>query len=79
MNKWLKYVKRLRKKEQIRLLETVGSIMNGQIKTLDIKKLCGYLNLYRVRVGRYRIVFEVQGEQNAIIKIDNKDDHTYDL
>lgn len=79
MNKWFKYIKRLRKDEQIRLLEIIGLIMENQIEFLDIKKLSGYKNLYRVRIGRYRIIFKKSWKRNQIIKVDEKGDTTYNF
>ena len=40
----------------------------------DIKKLKGYQNMYRLRVGSFRIVFEKNGENYHVIKIDNRGD-----
>ena len=77
MEKWIKYVSRLRRKEQLLLLETVGLIMKNQTAGLAMKKLKGHKNVYRVRIGRYRIIFEAGKTQNFIIKVDEKDDHTY--
>lgn len=34
---------------------------------LDIKKLRGYRIHYRIRVGKYRILFELQAEKTIII------------
>ncbi|MCD6488323.1 MAG: type II toxin-antitoxin system RelE/ParE family toxin [Desulfurococcales archaeon] len=34
---------------------------------LDIKKLRGYKNHYRIRVGRYRILFELEKPRKIIV------------
>ena len=45
--------------------------------TLDIKKLKGPENMYRVRIGRYRIKFEMIGNTVIITDLDNRNDNTY--
>lgn len=47
---------------------------------LDIKKLHGQPNKYRMRVGRYRVLFEVIDGQPKIIEIQaiaKRDERTY--
>ncbi|MEW6162574.1 MAG: type II toxin-antitoxin system RelE/ParE family toxin [Nitrospirota bacterium] len=39
-----------------------------------IKKLKGYKNLYRLRIGDYRVVFEWKGESVTIIRVLTKQD-----
>jgi len=40
----------------------------------DIKKLKGYDNMYRLRIGDFRVVFENKNEMLHVIKIDNRGD-----
>ena len=40
--------------------EKLSKLKSGFSPELDIKKLKGYKNHYRLRVGRYRILFELQ-------------------
>ncbi len=39
----------------------------GFTPRLDIKKLRGYRNHYRLRVGEYRILFELEKQRRVII------------
>lgn len=41
--------------------------LTSNLSTLDIKKLQGYKDLYRIRSGDYRIVFQVSKNQLLII------------
>jgi mRNA interferase RelE/StbE len=35
----------------------------------DIKKLSGYADRYRLRVGDYRVIYEIAGEQLIILVV----------
>ncbi len=59
----LKYLKRLDKKTQLRILKAINQLPLG-----DVKKLQGNTEDYRLRVGKYRIIFS-KDEKNLIINI----------
>ncbi|MDD4834344.1 MAG: type II toxin-antitoxin system RelE/ParE family toxin [Lutispora sp.] len=48
----IKYLKRLDKDTQLRILKAINGLPSG-----DVKKLQGSLEDYRLRVGSYRILF----------------------
>ena len=39
----------------------------GFSSKLDIKKLKGYKNHYRLRIGRYRVLFELEKPRRIIV------------
>ena len=45
----------------------------------DIKKVSGFENTYRIRVGRFRMIYELEPREQVIVvlKIDRKKDSTY--
>jgi len=51
------------------------------IKEYDIKKVVGEEDTYRLRISRYRIVYDVDWNNKTItvIKIDKRDEKTYRL
>jgi mRNA interferase RelE/StbE len=65
---YLKYINRLSRKEQVRFWEILKKIELNDFENLDIKKLRGANNLYRVRVGKLRIIF-LKGKKNKIDEI----------
>ena len=77
MDKIFKFLRKRNKKERIRLMAVVDLIARNDLDNTDIKKLIGYGNLYRIRIGRLRIIFEKSKKGNIVIKIDEKDDQTY--
>ncbi len=62
----VKFIQKQERKTQIRLLRAINSLpYNG-----DIKKMSGYASLYRLRVGDFRILFEVSPLSDTITLID---------
>jgi len=58
--KALKQLQQLDNKTRRRMLEALQTLeREGFSRRLDIRKLRGYPNHYRLRVGRYRILFEL--------------------
>ena len=62
-----KDLKELNKYEQIRILEKVLDLENGLIG--DVKKLTDFSPEYRLRVGNFRVLFEVENNKIIIYRI----------
>ncbi len=77
MNKLDKFLCKLDKKIRTVASVVVARITVGDLSALDIKKLKGSQNRYRVRVGRIRIVFDQTSKGNKIQDISFRDDNTY--
>jgi len=56
---------------QINIAKAISRLPNGDIKKLQGKK---NLPLYRLRVGKYRVVFELNTDEIVITKIDSRGD-----
>ena len=66
--KALKELNKLDPHSRNRILEALIVLRDyGFTGRLDIKKLRGYKNHYRIRVGRYRILFELEKPRKIII------------
>lgn len=72
-----KFLRRLSTKEFSVVHSTVTKILAGDYIGLNIKKLTGYPNAYRVRVGRIRIVYIQQSDDIEILFIGNRNERTY--
>ena len=77
MNKLDKFLSKLEKKTRIVVGQTVTLIISGDFSTLDIKKLKGNQERYRVRVGRIRVIFDKTKDGNKIQDISFRGDNTY--
>ena len=53
-----KFLKSRTRKEQVWLLSKIWKLPNG----LDVVKMSGYQDRYRLRVGDYRVIFETKHE-----------------
>ena len=75
INKFLKSLSLSRRKE-IRVL--VERILKKDLINLDCKKLRGFSDIYKVRQGKIRIIFQKNiKEKNMIIVIKNRKEGTY--
>jgi mRNA-degrading endonuclease RelE of RelBE toxin-antitoxin system len=77
MNKIDKFLIKIDKKTRIVIEEIILLIANNNLSMLDIKKLKGKGNIYRVRVGKIRVIFEHTKTVNIIKSISYRDENTY--
>ena len=59
------------KDTRIRIIEAIDKIPQGDIKRLQGEK---YPPLYRLRVGKFRIIYHIENEEIIIAKIDTRGD-----
>lgn len=78
MDRNQKFLNRLRQKERSKIDEIKGRIMRGDLTGLDIKKLKNADDLFRLRVGRVRIIYiKKDGVPVEFILISFRDENTY--
>jgi len=77
MNKIDKFLKKLKVEDRKLILEILLQIQSGDTNNLDIKKLKGTSVIYRVRVGRIRIIFSKTKEVIMINNLEFRNDNTY--
>lgn len=53
------------------------SLPNCFESTLDIKRLKGYENIFRIRVGNYRIIYYDDGAKIILKAVRKRDEKTY--
>lgn len=52
-----------------RIKEKLGILREGFLPELNIKKLEGYKNCYRLRIGDYRALFELEGNRFIVYAV----------
>ena len=78
MNKIDKYIRKLSPKDRSAILEILEQLSQGVIPGLDLKKLKGYENRFRVRKGTTRIIFHLDFNSHPIIEsVERRNDNTY--
>ena len=77
MDKNQKFIKRLSKKEFTLLQSVLQQIEDNETNNVDIKKLTGQPDIFRVRVGTIRIIFISNRDTNEILDIGRRNEHTY--
>ncbi len=78
MDKIDKALRKLSKSQKQQLLVAYARILAGDTTGLDFKKLKGYRGVYRLRIGRQRLVFQWDGKTDGtILQVSRRDDQTY--
>ncbi len=72
MPKAIKDLKNLQKIEAKKVVEKIKLLKNGLIG--DIKKLTNYTPEYRLRVGNYRVLFEIENQKIIVYRIKHRKD-----
>ena len=73
-NQALKFFKRIDKTLADRILKNIEELRNNPFP-LETKKVQGYKeDVYRVRVGNYRVLYEIDKSKNllGVVKIDHR-------
>lgn len=77
MDKIKKALRKLSQKERNRTKEVLKKINQAETRSLDLKKLKGYSDIFRVRKGDLRIIYRQTGKQIFILRIERKKEKTY--
>ena len=77
MERVKKFLKKLSVTKQDEIDEILFKIELGETGHLDIKKLKGYKNLFRVRIGDVRIVFSQDKEKIKMLFIGTRGNSKY--
>ena len=77
MEKIKKFLLRLSKQEREKLEVVIARIVDGNLNKLDVKKLKGHSDVFRVRAGKIRVVFRKEAGENLILEISRRSDSTY--
>ena len=77
MDKFEKAFKKLIVQEQRQLKEILAQLEAGFFKNLDIKKLKGTEDIFRVRKGNLRIIYQKIDGEVFLLKLSRRSEKTY--
>lgn len=67
-----KFLKTLDASTKHHFLKAIQSIAQDDFSGQDIKKLGGFPDLYRIRIGKRRIIFRRGIADNTVLKIESR-------
>lgn len=80
MDKIAKALARLSPKEQNRVAMILRQLAAGRTTDLDVKKLKGREDIFRVRLGEIRIIYQIKPDKTIfILTIERRSDTTYNF
>ena len=77
MNKLEKSLKRLSPKETKAVEKVVEKLTKREWTGLDVVKLKGTTDVFRVRAGRLRVIFRQRAKEVDILVIESRSEKTY--
>jgi mRNA interferase RelE/StbE len=70
----LNKIKKFYARQIVRRIETVLLHRAEEVTRSSVKKLRGFETLYRLRVGDYRIFYQIQSNEVTILRVLSKDE-----
>ena len=77
MDKIQKELKKLSPKEKRWVENILFHLEQGDFSGLNIKRLKGHGDIFRVRKGDIRIIYRVTGNENYVLAIERRSEKTY--
>ncbi|MBS4013664.1 MAG: type II toxin-antitoxin system RelE/ParE family toxin [Bacteroidetes bacterium] len=80
MDKIAKFLARLNSQEKALVKIIFKKIQENNFKGLDLKKLKGYQDIFRIRKGKIRIIYRLdENRQIFILAIERRSEKTYNF
>lgn len=79
MDKLQKVLNNFTDKEKKQIKKILSSLKQRDFKGLDLKKLQGHNNIFRVRKGKIRIIFTLKENKFYLITIGRRSEKIYNL
>ncbi|MDE2102531.1 MAG: type II toxin-antitoxin system RelE/ParE family toxin [Patescibacteria group bacterium] len=79
MDKIEKELKKLSDRERDLIRDILSKLASGRLTGLDLKKLKGKEDIFRIRKGSIRIIYRVVDEEIFVLAIERRKESTYKL
>ncbi len=77
MDKTDKFLNKLSESESVRVQKAIANILSRDTDGYDIKKLKGYRDVYRIRIGTVRIIYRQLEDDIEVLDIGRRNEKTY--
>lgn len=77
MEKWKKQLRKIPRGNRGSIYAALMLIFARDFSTLDRLQLKGYQNIFRIRVGNYRIIYHDDGKKITLKAIPRRNENTY--
>jgi mRNA-degrading endonuclease RelE of RelBE toxin-antitoxin system len=77
MDKIEKFLRKLGKQDRATIATLISFIVSDNTARLDIKKLKGYQDIFRIRSGKIRIIYRKTTQDIEVLSISYRNDKTY--
>lgn len=77
MEQWMKQLRKIPRNSRNRICAALTRLLARDFSTLDRLQLKGYENIFRIRVGNYRIIYHDDDEEITLKAITRRDESTY--
>ena len=59
-------LKKIPREDTVRILRSI-SLLAGNPRPVGCRKLSGYDDIYRIRIGNYRAIYEIDGKRIIVV------------
>ena len=59
-------LKKIRREDKVRILRAI-SLLASEPRPGGCKKMSGYDDIYRIRIGNYRVIYEIDGKRIVVV------------
>ncbi len=72
-----KFLAKLPRQQAIGLLKLMNAIKAGIVDDRDVKKLSGSKDIFRIRKGKFRVIYKKNDTSCAILSVSKRSEKTY--
>jgi mRNA-degrading endonuclease RelE of RelBE toxin-antitoxin system len=79
MDRIEKAIAKLTEKERVSVKSILQKLSQGELVGLDVKKLKGRGDIFRIRKSTLRIIYRIEKEEIFILAVERRNERTYKL
>jgi len=72
-----KFLNRIPNQDLKKIAIVIDALLQNKTRNLDIKKMRGHVNVYRVKIGNYRLIYVRDSDNIRILFAGKRNEKTY--